>query len=79
MNTISISQLKMNPSAVIAQATDYPVAVENRNEVTAYLVGKQLFERFLAYLEDREDRAAVEQADFSKGKDFEAVARDLGI
>lgn len=79
MTTISISQLKMNPSAVIAQATDYPVAVENRNEVTAYLVGKQLFERFIAYLEDREDKAAIDKADFSKAKDFERVARNLGI
>lgn len=79
MITTSISQLKMNPSAVIAQATDYPVAVENRNTVTAYVVGKQLFERLTAYLEDKLDAAALAKADFSKGKDFEAVARDLGI
>lgn len=69
----------MNPSAVIAQAADYPVAVENRNEITAYLVGKQLFERLTAYLEDKLDAAAVAKADFSKGKDFEKVARSLGI
>lgn len=79
MTTITISELKVNPSAAIRRAADYPVAVENRNEVTAYLVGKQLFERFMAYLEDREDRAAVAEADFSKAKDFERVARDLGI
>lgn len=79
MTTITVSELKINPSAAIRRATDYPVAVENRNEITAYLVGKQLFERFLAYLEDREDRAVVEQADFSKGKDFEDVVRSLGI
>lgn len=79
MTTISISELKANPSAAIRRAADYPVAVENRNEVTAYLVGKRLFERFIAYLEYREDRAAIAQADFSKAKDFERVARDLGI
>jgi len=79
MTTISISQLKMNPSAVIAQAADYPVAVENRNTVTAYLVGKTLFERLVAYLEDRIDAATVREADFSKAKDFEDVARSLGI
>lgn len=79
MNTTTISQLKVNPSAVIAQASDYPVAVENRNQVTAYLVGKTLFERILAYLEDRMDAAAVGDADFSKGKDFEDVAKSLGI
>lgn len=79
MTTITISQLKMNPSAVIAQATDYPVAVENRNTVTAYVVGKRLFERLTTYLEDKLDAATVAKTDFSKGKDFEAVARDLGI
>lgn len=79
MTTATISQLKMNPSAVIAQATDYPVAVENRNTVTAYVVGKRLFERLTAYLEDKLDAVAVVKADFSKGKDFETVARDLGI
>ena len=79
MTTISISQLKMNPSAVIAQAVDYPVAVENRNTVTGYVVGKRLFERLTAYLEDRLDGAAVAKADFSKAKDFEDVARNLGI
>ena len=79
MTTITISELKVNPSAAIRKASDYPVAVENRNKVTAYLVGKQLFEKFIAYLEDREDQAVVAQADFSKAKDFESIARDLGI
>lgn len=79
MTTTTISQLKMNPSAVIAQATDYPVAVASRNRVTAYVVGKRLFERLTASLEDRLDGAAVAKADFSTGKDFETVARDLGI
>lgn len=79
MTTTTISQLKMNPSSVIAQAIDYPVAVENRNKVTAYLVGKQLFEKLTAYLEDRLDAAAVAKTDFTKGKDFEKVAQELGI
>lgn len=79
MTTVSISQLKMNPSAVIQQATDYPVAVENRNTVTAYVVGKRLFEKLTASLEDRLDATAVAKADFSKGKDFEIIARNLGI
>lgn len=69
----------MNPSAVIAQAADYPVAVENRSKVTAYVVGKRLFESLTASLEDRLDAAAVAKADFSQRKDFEKVARDLGI
>jgi antitoxin StbD len=79
MTTISISQLKVNPSSVIAQAADYPVAVENRNKVQAYLMGKNLYERLMAFLEDAVDAAAIKRTDFSRGKDFEKVARDLGI
>ena len=79
MTTISISQLKVNPSSVIAQAADYPVAVENRNKVQAYLMGKNLYDRLMAFLEDAVDAAAIKRTDFSRGKDFEKVARDLGI
>jgi len=79
MDITSISQLKINPSAVIAQAMDYPVAVENRNKVQAYLVGKTLFEHIIARLEDSIDTKAVANADFSKGRNFEIVARELGI
>jgi len=79
MTTISISQLKVNPSSAIALAADYPVAVENRDKVTAYLLGKDLFERLLEYLEDVEDRTIIRKTDFSKGEDFEKVVKDLGL
>jgi antitoxin StbD len=79
MNTISISELKVNPSSVIDQAVDYPIAVENRNKVTAYLMGKDLYERLMLFLEDVVDKNAVNTTDFTKGKNFEKVARDLDI
>ena len=79
MNTISISELKVNPSSVIDQASDYPVAVENRNKITAYLMGKDLYERLMLFLEDVVDKNAVKTTDFAKEKDFEKVARDLDI
>lgn len=75
----TISQLKINPSSVIRQATDYPVAVENRNKVQAYLVGKDLYERLVAYLEDTVDAKAIKDTNFTQGKDFEKVAKELGI
>ena len=75
MNTTSISQLKVNPSAIISMAADYPVAVENRNKVQAYVIGKLLYEKMIAMLEDKIDRQAIADADFSKGKDFETVAK----
>lgn len=79
MITTSISQLKTNPSAIIAQATDYPIAVENRNSIKAYLIGKNLFEKMVKFIEDYSDIAAIKKTDFKKGKDFEKVAQELGI
>ena len=79
MNSVSISQLKMNPSQVIAKAADYPVAVENRNNIQAYLIGKNLYEKIISYIENYIDKQAVDSTDFSKGRDFEDVAKDLGI
>jgi PHD/YefM family antitoxin component YafN of YafNO toxin-antitoxin module len=79
MDTVSISELKIRPSKTIEMATDYPVAVENRNQVKAYLVGKELYEKIIGYIEDYLDRAVVNKTDFSKGEDFEKVAKELGI
>jgi len=79
MNTISISQLKINPSKAIGEAFDYPLAVENRNKIEGYLLGKDLYEKIVAFIEDNIDRRAVEKTDFKKGKDFEKVARELNI
>ena len=79
MNTASISQLKINPSAIISLAADYPVAVHSRNKVQAYVIGKTLYEKMIEMLEDKLDRKAVEEADFSKGKDFETIAKSLGL
>lgn len=79
MDTFSISQLKMQPSKVIAKAFDYPVAVESRNKVKAYIIGKELYEEIVAFVEDYIDRVAVRKTDFSKGRDFEEVVKELGI
>ena len=79
MNTISISQLKINPSKAILNATDFPLAVENRNKIEAYLLGKDLYEKIVSFMEDSIDKKAVLEADFEKGKDFEEIAKELNI
>ncbi|MBL7159505.1 type II toxin-antitoxin system Phd/YefM family antitoxin [Candidatus Microgenomates bacterium] len=79
MDSVSVSELKINPSRVIKQALDYPVAVEKRNQVKAYLLGKELYEKIVTYIEDYLDRKTTKETDFSKGKDFEKVAQELGI
>lgn len=76
---ISISELKINPAQALFRAEDYPLAIKSRNKTKAYLLGKSLFEKIVAYIEDYIDKKAVQETDFSKGKDFEKVAKDLGI
>ena len=79
MNVVSISQLKASPAKILSQAVDYPVAVEKRNKIEAYLLGKNLYEKIVLYIEDFMDKKIVDKTDFSKGEDFEKVARELGI
>jgi len=79
MINVSISQLKTNPAKAIAQAADYPLAVASRNKVKAYLVGKDIYEKMLSYIEDYIDAKAVKEADISQGRDFEEVAEELGV
>ena len=79
MTSISISKLKENPSKAINLASEYPLAVENRNHIKAYLIGKDLYEKFVEFVEEYIDIQAVRNADTSKGRDFEEVAKELGI
>ncbi len=79
MTYASISDLKTNPASIISESLDYPVAIQKRNKVQAYMVGKDLFDRMVAYLEDETDRKAVAQTDFAKGKNFEDIASELGL
>ena len=79
MVNISISELKTNPARAIDKAEEIPLIIQKRNKIKAYLVGKELFESLVSYIEDHIDKRAVETADFKKGRDFEKVAKELGI
>ena len=59
--SISISDLKKNPSAVIAAADGFPVAVLNRNTPSAYLVPAKAWEELMDRLEDIELGALVRE------------------
>ena len=71
MTTVSISQLKINPSAVFSSAEDYPVAVQKRNKTAGYVVGKAMFEKLVEFVEDSIDRKAIEEADYKHGTPLE--------
>jgi len=79
MNSVSISQLKASPAKILSQAFDYPVSIKKRNKIEAYLIGKNLYGKIVSYIEDFIDNKEIEKTDFSKGKDFEKVAKSLGI
>ena len=69
----------MNPAAVFAGAQDYPVAIDSRNKVTGYVVGKKLFEKMVEWMENQEDVMTVRQSEFPKGKKAEDLLAELGL
>ena len=79
MNIIPVSQLKINPAKAIDEASEYPVAVSKRSKVRAYLIGKNLYDKLMSYIEDYIDKETVDSADYKKGRDFDQIARKLGI
>ena len=79
MSSISISKLKENPSKALELAADYPVEIESRNKVKGYIIGKDLFDKIFAYVEDQLDIQAAKESDFSEDRDFEEVAREAGL
>lgn len=57
--SISISDFKKNPSAAIAAAEGFPIAILNRNKPSAYLVPAKAWEELVDRLEDIELGALV--------------------
>jgi antitoxin StbD len=51
--SVSISELKRNPSAIIQAAEGFPVAVLNHNRPAAYLVPVAAFEAMMEQLDDQ--------------------------
>jgi antitoxin StbD len=51
-SSVSISDLKKNPSAIISQAHGEPVAILNHNRPTAYLLPAATFEVIMEQLDD---------------------------
>lgn len=51
--TVSISDLKKNPSEIIKRSHGAPVAILNHNRPTAYLVPAAAFEAIMEQLDDQ--------------------------
>jgi antitoxin StbD len=50
--SVSISELKKNPSALIEKAGGEPIAILNHNKPTAYLIPAETYEALLEKVED---------------------------
>ncbi|MFA6412177.1 MAG: type II toxin-antitoxin system prevent-host-death family antitoxin [Syntrophales bacterium] len=63
---MSITDLKKNPSAIIAEAEGAPVAVLNHNRPSAYLVPADTFEAMLEKIDDLEIAKIVKERKLEK-------------
>jgi len=79
MTYVSISDLKTNPASIISNALVYPVAIQKRSKTQAYLVGKDIFEKLVAQMEDIIDAKAVREANFDDVVPLEKVVAELGL
>jgi antitoxin StbD len=60
-SSVSITDLKKNPSSIIEEAEGAPVAVLNHNRPSAYLVPAETFEAMLEKLDDLEIAKIVKE------------------
>jgi antitoxin StbD len=65
--SVSISELKKNPSALLAQASGSPIAVLNHNKPAAYLIPAETYEALMDMIDDLELAQLVEER--RNGKD----------
>lgn len=79
MTSISISDFKKNPTNVLVSAEDYPVAVLNRNKTAGYVVGKDMFEKLVDFVEDYVDKKSIEKADYKNTTPLNDLVKELGL
>lgn len=72
--SVSISELKKNPSSLLSQARGSPIAVLNHNKPTAYLIPADTYEAIMEMIEDYELGKLVEER---RSERTEAVAVSL--
>ncbi len=73
--TVSMTDLRRNPSAILEDAGDAPVAVLNHNKPAAYLLSAKAYEALLDRLEDAELTRTVKQR--QGGKRVKVKLEDL--
>jgi antitoxin StbD len=75
--SVSISELKKNPSALLSQAGGSPIAVLNHNKLAAYLVPADTYEALMDTIEDYELAKLVEERRNDKSQAVAVSLDDL--
>lgn len=75
--TVSISELKANPSDVIEQSAGETIAILNRNKPTAYVVSPEFYEKLLDALDELEMYKIVKDRLKDEHKAIEIALDDL--
>lgn len=75
--SVSISELKKNPSAILQEAGGVPVAILNHNKPAAYLLSAETYEGLMAVMEDYELAKLVDARLKDKSQAIEVSIDDL--
>jgi antitoxin StbD len=75
--SVSISELKKNPSALLQQAEGSPIAILNHNKPTAYLIPAETYEALIELIEDYELGNIVKQRKNERPKAVEVSIDEL--
>jgi antitoxin StbD len=75
--SVSISELKKNPSALLISSEGAPIAILNHNKPTAYLIPVETYEALIEQLEDLQLAKIVKQRLSEKAKPITVSLNDL--
>jgi antitoxin StbD len=75
--SVSISELKKNPSALIEQSGGEPIAILNHNKPTAYLIPAETYEALLEKIENYQLGVIVKERQHEKKSAVEVTLDEL--
>jgi len=75
--SVSISELKRNPQAIINDANGEAIVILNRNKPTAYIIPAETYEQLLEIAEDIEIGRVIEERRDEKAEAVEVNLNEL--
>jgi antitoxin StbD len=75
--SISISELKKSPMALLNKANGEPIAILNHNKPAAYLIPAIAYDLFVEILEERELTSVIKKRLLEKNQAIEVKLDDL--